>query len=149
MNEFFLFVPRFLFTEFSKESKSAATDLISFSATSSYVSPYSGSNVTYEIVKVNNGNGLDAETGVFTVSKTGKYKFTFYANYAVREAWNIPLVFMKKNGMILEVIFVSDHKNNYELLFMSTVQFLYTNDKIWIYFSDWPLKNVEFSGILE
>lgn len=103
----------------------------------------------YEVVGLNNGNGLDATTGIFTAPKAGTYLFTFHAEMDPREdQW----VFMKLNGQTKTRIFNEDNTTGNSIQrtsAMSIILSLNANDKVGVYLQAGTLRQYSyFSGVL-
>lgn len=130
------------------ELEDSATPDISFRAVRG--SPFSTAQyVPYERVELNNGNGMNGATEIFTAPRAGTYLFTFHARMDPRESQT---VFMKVNGLRETKILNNSNtsgNSHFRTSAMSVVLSLNVGDKVGVYLSSGALRDDSyFSGIL-
>ncbi|CAB4061856.1 C1QL [Lepeophtheirus salmonis] len=85
-------------------------------------------NLTYEKSIVNEGNGLNVTTGVFTAPYKGFYLFNFHANTITG---NDALILFRRNGETFAGSYDTDNFNR-NTISQSAIVLLKENDSVWI-----------------
>lgn len=104
--------------------------------------------VSYENIILNNGNGLDRTTGIFTAPKSGTYLFTFHGQMNPQTYQHLELVL---NGMQRTKIENSSNtkgNSSFRTSAMSIILPLNSNDKVGINLTSGVVMTSHFSGFL-
>lgn len=132
-----------------KELEDNATPDINFHAKLTQQFGITSQYVSYQTVVLNNGSGLDGETGIFTAPKAGTYLFTFHAQMdnPYTQRLHITLNGEYQTGIVNDNGLNSYHQTS--TMSITIILSLEVNDTVGIYLVDGGLKEDSyFSGIL-